>query len=51
MTNAKIQTKTKRGRPPLSAAKKMQRSKAALNARITQKALSAKIGMLKYNCA
>ncbi len=49
MTNAKIQTTTKRGRPPLSAAKKMQRSKAALNARMTQKALRAKITMLKAN--
>lgn len=49
MTNAKTQTKTKRGRPPLSAAKKMQRSKAALNARMAQKALRAKIAMLKAN--
>jgi imidazoleglycerol phosphate dehydratase HisB len=49
MTNVKTQTKTKRGRPPLSAAKKMQRSKAALNARMTQKALRAKIAMLKAN--
>lgn len=47
MTNVK--TKTKRGRPPLSAAKKMQRSKAALNARMAQKALRAKIAMLKAN--
>jgi len=45
--NAK--TKTKRGRPPLSAAKKIQRSKAALNARMTQKALRTKIAMLKAN--
>lgn len=49
MTNAKTQTKTKRGRPPLSAAKKMQLSKAALNARMAQKALRAKIAMLKAN--
>lgn len=49
MTNVKTQTKAKRGRPPLSAAKKMQRSKAALNARMTQKALRAKIAMLKAN--
>lgn len=49
MMNAKTQIKTKRGRPPLSAAKKMQRSKAALNARMTQKALRAKIAMLKAN--
>ncbi len=49
MMNAKTQTKIKRGRPPLSAAKKMQRSKAALNARMTQKALRAKIAMLKAN--
>lgn len=49
MMNAKTLTKTKRGRPPLSAAKKMQRSKAALNARMTQKALRAKIAMLKAN--
>lgn len=47
--NTKIQVKAKRGRPPLSAAKKMQRSKAALNARMTQKALRAKIAMLKAN--
>lgn len=49
MTNAKTQTKAKRGRPPLSAAKKMQRSKAALNARMTHKALRAKIAILKAN--
>lgn len=49
MTTVKTQTKTKRGRPPLSAAKKMQRSKAALNARMAQKALRAKIAMLKAN--
>ena len=49
MTTIKTQTKTKRGRPPLSAAKKMQRSKAALNARMAQKALRAKIAMLKAN--
>lgn len=49
MTNAKSQTKTKRGRPPLSAAKKMQRNKAALNAHMRQKALRAKIAMLKAN--
>ncbi len=49
MTTIKTQTKTKRGRPPLSAAKKMQRNKAALNARMAQKALRAKIAMLKAN--
>lgn len=49
MTNPKIQTKAKRGRPPLSAAKKMQRNKAALNARMIQRALRAKIAMLKAN--
>lgn len=42
-----MQTKNKRGRPPLSAAKKMQRSKAAQNARMIQKALRAKIALLK----
>lgn len=49
MTTVKTQTKTKRGRPPLSAAKKMQRNKAALNARIAQKALRAKMAMMKAN--
>lgn len=49
MTTIKTQTKIKRGRPPLSAAKKMQRSKAALNARMAQKVLRAKIAMLKAN--
>lgn len=49
MMTVKTQTKTKRGRPPLSAAKKMQRSKAALNARMAQKVLRAKIAMLKAN--
>ncbi len=49
MTTINVQTKTKRGRPPLSAAKKMQRSKAALNARIAQKALRTKIALLKAN--
>jgi hypothetical protein len=49
MTNATIQTKRKRGRPPLSAAKKMQRSKAALTARMTHKALRTKISLLKAN--
>ncbi|EDP46972.1 hypothetical protein [Rickettsiella grylli] len=49
MTTIKVQKKTKRGRPPLSAAKKMQRSKAALNARMAQKALRAKIALLKAN--
>jgi hypothetical protein len=49
MMNTKMQAKTKRGRPPLSTAKKMQRSKAALNARMAQKALRAKIAMLKAN--
>ena len=43
MTNPKTQTKRKRGRPPLSAAKKMQRSKAAQAARMTHRALRAKI--------
>lgn len=49
MTTINVQTKTKRGRPPLSAAKKMRRSKAALNARIAQKALRTKIALLKAN--
>ncbi len=47
MTNSKVQIKKKRGRPPLSAAKKMQRSKAAQNARALHKALRAKIALLK----
>lgn len=49
MTNSKIQTKNKRGRPPLSAAKKMQRSKAAQTAQMTHRALRAKIALLKAN--
>jgi hypothetical protein len=49
MTNPKTQTKRKRGRPPLSAAKKMQRSKAAQAARMTHKALRSKIALLKAN--
>lgn len=47
MTRAKTQIKVKRGRPPLSPAKKMQHSKAALNARMKQRALRAKIALLK----
>ncbi|RDH40673.1 MAG: hypothetical protein CFE62_002640 [Candidatus Aquirickettsiella gammari] len=47
MTNPKTQTKRKRGRPPLSAAKKMQRSKAAQAARMTHRALRAKLALLK----
>lgn len=45
MTNTQI--KKKRGRPPLSAAKKMQRNKAAQNARAVHRALRAKIALLK----
>lgn len=41
------QIKKKRGRPPLSAAKKMQRNKAAHNARVIHKALRTKIAFLK----
>ena len=41
------QIKKKRGRPPLSAAKKMQRNKAAQNARAIHKALRTKIALLK----
>jgi hypothetical protein len=41
------QIKKKRGRPPLSAAKKMQRHKAAQNARAVHKALRTKIAFLK----
>jgi hypothetical protein len=39
--------KKKRGRPPLSAAKKMQRNRAAQNARLIHKALRNKIALLK----
>lgn len=41
------QIQKKRGRPPLSAAKKMQRNKAAQNARAIHKALRTKIALLK----
>lgn len=41
------QIKKKRGRPPLSAAKKMQRNKAAQHARAIHKALRTKIALLK----
>jgi cysteine sulfinate desulfinase/cysteine desulfurase-like protein len=47
MTTSKTQIKKKRGRPPLSAAKKMQRNKAAQNARAVHKALRTKIALLK----
>lgn len=47
MTENKMQTNNKRGRPPLSEAKKQQRSKAAENARAIQKALRKKIALLK----
>ncbi|MDQ8040004.1 MAG: hypothetical protein REH83_06305 [Rickettsiella sp.] len=43
----KPQIKKKRGRPPLSSAKKMQRNKAAQNARAVHKALRTKIALLK----
>jgi hypothetical protein len=42
-----MQTKNKRGRPPLSDAKKQQRSKASENARLIQKSLRSKIALLK----
>ena len=47
MTNPKTQTKRKRGRPPLSAAKKMQRSKAAQAGRMTRRALQTKLALLE----
>lgn len=47
MTTVTTQIKKKRGRPPLSAAKKMQRNKAAQNARAAHRALRAKIASLK----
>jgi Zn-dependent metalloprotease len=49
MTTSTTQIKKKRGRPPLSAAKKMQRNKAAQSARATHKALRTKIALLKAN--
>ena len=45
-TNSQI-IKKKRGRPPLSSAKKMQRKKAIQDARAVHKALRAKIASLK----
>lgn len=47
MATSQIQMTKKRGRPPLSAAKRMQRSRAAQNARAIHKALRAKITFLK----
>ncbi len=47
MTTSTTSIKKKRGRPPLSAAKKMQRNKAAQNARAVHKALRTKIALLK----
>ena len=47
MTTSTTPIKKKRGRPALSAAKKMQRNKAAQNARATHKALRSKIALLK----
>jgi predicted TIM-barrel fold metal-dependent hydrolase len=47
MTTSQMQIKKKRGRPPLSAAKKMQRLRAAQNARDIHKALRTKIAFLK----
>lgn len=47
MTTSTTQIKKKRGRPPLSAAKKMQRNKADQKARALHKALRNKITFLK----
>lgn len=47
MTSSTTQIKKKQGRPPLSAAKKMQRNKAAQNARAVHRALRNKIALLK----
>jgi|GEM_PF-1480375 hypothetical protein len=49
MTNSNMQVKKKRGRPPLSAAKKMQRNRADKSARALHKALRAKIASLKLD--